>query len=156
MVRELDLPRPFDVRDLAQRIAERRDRPVVLAALEMSTLGSCGLWLASGSTDYICYEKHTSKLHQQHIVLHELGHLLCGHGRSQRVDLRIGALVPQLSPATLAIMLARQHGGYADADEAEAELFAYTVLKDAAPAVQPQLGDGLAERHVRFVEVLEQ
>src|SRR5262245_48427673 len=130
-VRQLDLPHPFDVKDLTQRIAERRGRRIILTALPMSVAGPCGLWLATDSTDYICYEEMTSPLHQQHIVLHELGHLLCGHTGWQRVDEVVGALVPQLSPATLAVMLARQHNTYPDADETEAELFAYAVLKRA-------------------------
>jgi len=38
-----------------------------------------GAWLASDDCDYIFYEADTLSLHQVHIQLHEIAHILCGH-----------------------------------------------------------------------------
>lgn len=37
------------------------------------------MWLATKRGDYIYYDAQTSGLHRLHIILHEVGHMLCGH-----------------------------------------------------------------------------
>ncbi|WP_433652044.1 ImmA/IrrE family metallo-endopeptidase [Micromonospora zamorensis] len=156
-VKDLELPRPFDVRTLSQSIARRRDRPIVLTALPLSAAGPGGLWLATDSTDYICYEANTSPLHQQHIVLHELGHLLCGHRGAERIDDFARGLAPQLSETTMAIMFSRHRQSHPDASEMEAELFAYFVLERVGELPgRPDASNGLTEGDRRWIEVLEE
>jgi hypothetical protein len=136
--RQLPLPNPFDMPTLCREIGRRRGRPIVLAALPLAAAGPCGLWLATDSLDYICYEEHTSRLHQQHIVLHELGHILCGHGGAVPVDMTLAGLFAGPGIEAIRIMLARQHGDYLAAHEAEAERFAYTVLERVARSRPPR------------------
>lgn len=38
-----------------------------------------GLWLAGRETDYIFYEARTARVHQEHIIAHEISHMLLGH-----------------------------------------------------------------------------
>ncbi|MEV6651990.1 hypothetical protein [Streptomyces sp. NPDC051219] len=78
----LDIPRPFDLDVLCARIAAQRGRPLRLVALEGAPDGSmpCGVWVATSTADLIFYEPATSALHKLQIVLHELAHLLLGHG----------------------------------------------------------------------------
>ncbi|WP_455354827.1 hypothetical protein [Streptomyces sp. SYSU K217416] len=78
----LDIPRPFDLDVLCARIAAQRGRPLRLVPLEGAPDGSmpCGVWVATSSADLIFYEPATSALHKLQIVLHELAHLLLGHG----------------------------------------------------------------------------
>jgi hypothetical protein len=85
----IDLPVPFDVRALCARIAIERARPIHLLPASMPTRSLCGVWIATDAADYFFYEESTSAVHQEHIILHELGHLLCGHQCmevSSRVD----------------------------------------------------------------------
>jgi hypothetical protein len=124
----LVLSDPFEVSELCRAVGQLRRRPIVLTAMPLAALGPCGLWLATGSVDYICYEQDTSALHQQHIVLHELGHILCGHHSSEPLHDVLGGLFPQLDSGTLRIMLARRHSRYSETHEREAEAFAYVVL----------------------------
>lgn len=37
------------------------------------------MWLATKRGDYIYYDAQTSGLHRLHIILHEVGHMLCEH-----------------------------------------------------------------------------
>jgi hypothetical protein len=128
LARGLGLPDPFDIGELCRTVGTDRGRPIVLAALPMAAAGPCGLWLATATVDMICYERATSALHQQHIVLHELGHILGDHGDPDHVPDLFGGLVPEQGLDALKIMLARQRATHSGDDEQEAELFAFTVL----------------------------
>jgi hypothetical protein len=76
------IPRPFDLDALCEGIAAQRGRPLRLVALEGAPNSSmpCGVLVATESADLIFYEPATSALHKLQIVLHELAHLLLGHG----------------------------------------------------------------------------
>lgn len=45
----------------------------------MLKTGGSGLWLAGNEHDYIFYDMDTALVHQHHIILHELSHMLLGH-----------------------------------------------------------------------------
>lgn len=124
-------------------------------ALPMSASGACGLWMAGSANDYICYERNTTPVHQEHIVLHELGHILCEHPGSQPVDLALARIFPDLSATTLKIMLARQHAGFSAQHEAEAETVAYLISEiiDTRPHRTQR---GLTEMTDRLSQALEQ
>lgn len=128
LARKLDLPQPFDVHALCERVGVDRGRPIVLTPLPMTSLGPCGLWLAGERADIVCYEQHTSALHQEHIILHELGHILHEHRGAETMT----ELFPDLGGETLRIMLARQHETFGDRAEREAEDFAFAVLARAS------------------------
>jgi Zn-dependent peptidase ImmA (M78 family) len=72
-------PVPFDVRALCARVAADRARPIHLLSAAMPAGSPCGLWIATDTADYLFYEESTSPVHHEHIILHELGHILCGH-----------------------------------------------------------------------------
>ncbi|MFZ3473981.1 hypothetical protein ACODT3_06255 [Streptomyces sp. 4.24] len=77
----LELTHPFSLDVLCERIAEQRGRPIRLHPLprEAAESGVCGLWVGTASIDYVFYEAQTTPLHREHIVLHEIGHILFGH-----------------------------------------------------------------------------
>ncbi|MFJ5632111.1 hypothetical protein ACIQF5_05605 [Streptomyces goshikiensis] len=72
---------PFCLEGLCERIAEQRGRPIRIHPLpkEAAESGVCGLWVGTDTVDYVFYEAQTTPLHREHIVLHELGHILFGH-----------------------------------------------------------------------------
>jgi len=143
-VASLDVPDPFDINELVRRVAERRGRPITLRALRMGRGGPSGAWIALRDADLICHEAETNAVHQAHIVLHELGHMLCGHdsaGASPESVLRF--LLPTLDPAAVSRVLHR--GSYHDDEEREAEQFATLVRQRTGrlPVLAPPV---LAER----------
>lgn len=77
----LDLTHPFSLDSLCARMEEQRGRPIRLHPLpkEAAESGVCGLWVGTARVDYVFYEAQTTPLHREHIVLHELGHILFGH-----------------------------------------------------------------------------
>jgi hypothetical protein len=114
-------PQPCDVRALCREIAERRDRPIHLVPASLPSAALCGLWISSERADYLVYEQATSPVHQEHIILHELSHLLCGHSgiATESLDRSIGrSSVGQLGGSTPA------RTRYSATEELEAELLA--------------------------------
>jgi hypothetical protein len=130
VVAALDVPDPFDINELVRRVAHRRGRPITLRAMRIGASGPSGLWIALRDADVICHEAGTNPVHQTHIVLHELGHMLCGHhSAAAEPDSVLRFLLPTLDPAAVARVLRR--GSYHDEEEREAERFA-TLVRERA------------------------
>jgi hypothetical protein len=132
LIRGLNLPESFDVPTLCAELSARRGRPI--QQLPVANLHDvCGLWIATDTTDLIAYEQHTSAPHQQHIVLHELGHMLCDHfpvGVSPSEQAQL--LMPNLDPNMIRRVLGRT--GYSSVEEQEAEFLASLLGQRARPA----------------------
>ncbi|RSN46578.1 hypothetical protein DMH12_29150 [Streptomyces sp. WAC 04229] len=154
LIRDLDIQRPFDVHTLIQSVAQRRGRPIQLVAIAMPAGSACGLFVSTAGTDYIFYEKHASPLHQEHIIVHELGHLLCGHVRLTDVNNDISRLLmPTLSPNMIERVLQRTY--YNTPEEKEAEMIASLILQgvDRSPS-GPERSEPEADEAVRRVQRL--
>lgn len=136
----LTLPDPFDVGELCRAVGERRGRPIVLAPLT-TTGGPCGLWLKTADLDFIFHETGTSALHQNHIVLHELGHVLLDQHQAESLDDEmIRQLFPDLDPAAVRSALGRTR--YTAVEEQEAEVFAHLVLARVRPVERVPEAEG--------------
>lgn len=149
---ELDLPRPFDVRRLCADLGRRRGRPVELVEMTLPAGAPSGLWLSTGQRDYIVYEHATSPLHQEHIILHELSHLLCGHTGGSRLSAEHASrLFPQLDSAMIRRVLGR--AGYPSEEEQEAEMLASMILRRAErPRRAPRVTDPTVADNLRRLE----
>lgn len=139
-VRELELPMPFDVESFCAVISEGRGRPIVLHPAA-SGAGPYGLWAAGPSTDVIFYEEATSPLHQEHIILHELSHLLCSHEPAPVTEDEVAELLfPHLKRDTIQRVLRR--GGYSTDEEREAEIMASLIVERVSDdSVQNEMRD---------------
>jgi hypothetical protein len=84
-VRTLDqriggIPVPFDLNVLLDLLEAARGRPIELIPFSATVSGKlCGIWVGTDRLDLIYYEEATSLLHQDHIILHEIGHMVCEH-----------------------------------------------------------------------------
>jgi hypothetical protein len=111
------LPHPWNAEEFVLGIARGRRRHIELMPTDLD--GSmCGLWVATDQADYIAYARHTSGLHRDQIILHELGHIIIGHP---------GTSLDPRRPA----------GRYAAGHEREAELFATLILRRAGQEPPP-------------------
>lgn len=135
------IPAPFAVEAFAEVVSERRGRPLRLIP-KQTALGPCGVWLALPDADYVFYEPQTSALHRDHIILHELGHLLCQHTASEVVDDQV---VRELFPSLDVRMVQRVLGRttYTAVEEQEAEMIASMVRErvPGAPVARDRRGD---------------
>jgi hypothetical protein len=77
----LHVPQPYSRDAMLLWIEDLRGRPLILKELpqQAAGAGACGLWLGTDAADFVFYERRTAPLHQEHIILHEIGHMLFGH-----------------------------------------------------------------------------
>ncbi|MEU9982161.1 hypothetical protein [Streptomyces sp. NPDC050856] len=122
------MPNPFSIEAFCERLAEQRQRPIHLHPMppQAAVSGMCGLLLATDTDDHIFFERCTVLPHQEHIVLHEIGHLLFDHHELLDDDatgrLVPGGLLPDLHPGLIRRLLGRSR--YTTRQELQAETFA--------------------------------
>lgn len=124
----VDLPRPFTVERLCRQLGEQRGRPLHLheLPLQASSAGACGLWVATDTDDHFFIQPKTARMHREHIVLHEIGHMLFDHNNSHASDQgQISNLFTDLSPHLIQRLLARTD--YSTRQEQEAEMLASLI-----------------------------
>jgi hypothetical protein len=128
-LRGIRVPRPFDLDAFCAEVAASRGRPLVRRPVPgLSAEAPCGMWIATDKADHVFYDPGTSPLHAEHIVLHELAHILCGHTGA---DGALAKLFPDLDPATVTRVLGRV--SYTCEQEREAEMVASLIRGRAAP-----------------------
>lgn len=128
LVANLDLPDPFDLADFCTRLGRHLGRSIVLMSHSMAIGGLCGAWMRTAKADYVFYEEDTSQLHQQHIVFHEIGHILRAHvpGKELSKDLA-RTIAAGMKVSDVFRVLGRD--SYDEDDEFEAELIATLILR---------------------------
>ncbi|MEV8535460.1 toxin [Streptomyces sp. NPDC051211] len=125
-IAELNLPEGADVAELCRYLGEIRNRPITLVAMQMPASQPCGMWVAARDEDLIFYDANTTSAHQEHIILHELGHIICCHRGAGWLDEASARLLfPNLDPDLVRDMLLR--ATYDDVQEQEAEVIAYLL-----------------------------
>lgn len=81
VVRAIGLRPPLDVATLCTEVGRLRGRPIHLVHQDMpSDMFGFSMRSPSGQPqDFVFVAANTTRLHREHIVLHELGHVLAGH-----------------------------------------------------------------------------
>ncbi|MGW7821833.1 ImmA/IrrE family metallo-endopeptidase [Streptomyces puniciscabiei] len=80
-----------------------------------------GLWISTEDDDYIFVERRLVPVHQQQVICHEFGHVICDHEASPVITAESSKLLlPSLNPDMVRRVLGREHS-HTDA-EIEAEL----------------------------------
>ncbi|MFP3854827.1 MAG: hypothetical protein ACLFWD_11105 [Anaerolineales bacterium] len=110
----------FSITALVQQIGEGLSRQIALVPWRLKPLKLFGFWITYRKGDqyfdYIIYEEMTARIHQEHIILHELAHILLGHHTYE-----LGA-----DPSPNISLLARSID-HSEAREAEAERLANQI-----------------------------
>ncbi|MFI9626626.1 ImmA/IrrE family metallo-endopeptidase [Streptomyces sp. NPDC052042] len=121
-MRSLGLPLDdeLSVEELCEHIGKLRQRPLRVVSLALPS-DPRGLWVSTDTHDYIFVEENLVPVHQQQVILHEIGHLLCDHKTSAVLPPEASRLLfPSLAPGTVRRILGRQHSD--SVAEIEAEL----------------------------------
>jgi len=128
-VEQLELPEPFDAEAFIGALARERGRSIDLLPVAGLPDLPCGLVVTIRDSDWIVYRADTTRLHREHILLHEGAHILCGHSERGDDTSMIAAartLMPHLSAELVRGVLGRT--AYTDPDEREAEVVASLIL----------------------------
>ncbi|WP_433145272.1 hypothetical protein ACQPZ8_01795 [Actinomadura nitritigenes] len=142
-VQDLDLPAPWDLHEFLTRWDQRRGRTTKLLPLRAGEGVPTGLTFSAGDTDYL-WHVDTSPVHRDHIVMHEVGHLVFDHQPSYEVDAELlarlmGSSLTHLSTGAARLMLGARTG-FATIEEREAEMFSWLALVRAGE--RPESTDG--------------
>ncbi|MEV4641406.1 hypothetical protein AB0J80_29085 [Actinoplanes sp. NPDC049548] len=140
VARSIEVPDPFDIELLLATLGTRRGRPIVLLPFDLPTGAPSGLCVAAGTADYLVVTSSATGTQRDHIVLHELAHLLLGH-QLQALDPDAGGqLFQHLDPAVIRTMLGRTT--YSTVEEQEAEILASLLGQRAHPLAPPAPDSG--------------
>lgn len=129
-LRALGIQPPLQVHVLCRLLGEHRGRPIHLLPYSLPVPGPFGLWIATEKADYIFFQSETSKAHQDHIILHEVGHILAGHQSDETDQEFWQSMLPDISLKV--IMSALRRTSYDEEREREAELVATIILEWAS------------------------
>jgi hypothetical protein len=130
IVRELELPVPFDLGQFVTVLERQRDRPIRLRPFSSGPGCPCGLWIGTTAADYIYHEAGTTPFHATHIALHEIAHMLLDHRHKAAWDQFVSLLAPDVDQALIQLILGRS--AYSTAEEREAETLASLIMSSTA------------------------
>ena len=120
------VPRPWNVDTFLDRLETKRDEPIDVVAVEYQPGAPSGAWQLREGRHLIAYPTNTSPLHQDHIILHEIGHMLFEHRGDCTLALdEAQRIAPNLAPAAFAHLLTRVT---TELDEYEAEMVAVSII----------------------------
>lgn len=127
LLRRLDVQPPLRMDDLCARIGESRGKRIRLFAWDLPVPGPFGLWMSRADEEVIFYQRETTRVHQDHIILHEIGHILADH----QDDGGDGEVLPDLGPDYPRDLITRgfRRTCYTEDYEREAELVATIIQK---------------------------
>ncbi|MBV9845049.1 MAG: hypothetical protein JOZ47_08270 [Kutzneria sp.] len=146
LLQDLDVRPPLDVEELCRRLAACRGRPIKLVPYPIEVPGPFGLWFMTDTADFIFYQQQTTRPHQHHIILHEIGHMIADHPSDEADTDALVAIMGHTPRGEVSRSLRRTC--YDSDYEREAELIATIILEwasvlDAVPG-ETRTGDGPA------------
>lgn len=133
---DLDIPEPFELTAFLARIASLRGRRIYIQPFT-ARHGLCGAWIRTQHADYLYHDQHTTSVHQIHILVHEIAHMLLGHEQDggAATDLA-GLLSPNPGDQHVTAMNGRCTA-YTSARERDAETLASVILERSAWQASP-------------------
>ncbi|WP_261776127.1 hypothetical protein [Rhodococcus sp. BP-241] len=125
------VPSPWDRTAFLQALSEHRGRPIALVPIDAVTLQGlpCGLWLQFHDHDEIVCHADSSSYHVDQTIMHEVGHMVLGHGGSTAADTTLRELCPDIDLDALESVMKRSN--FDDDQEGEAETFADLLMSAA-------------------------
>ncbi|MGW6457693.1 hypothetical protein ACWF94_17565 [Streptomyces sp. NPDC055078] len=144
-LRDLGIQPPLSVEALSAALGDQRGRPIELQARALPVPGPSGLWVETGQVDVILYQEQTTRFHQDHIILHELGHIVLsdrsrrqGKARDRQDPASISQCAAMLGLAPEAVRRVLRRCAYDSGEECAVELAATILLEwDSVVGIAP-------------------
>jgi len=129
------IPQPWSVDELCRRLAEQRGRVMLVHSLELPSL-PFGLWYDDGKRDHIIYRAELTGYHRDHVILHEICHMLARHN-----TLASSSDAGSSNGDTFELLEQVARNRHSDSQEELAEIFASMVLKLACQLRASPVGE---------------
>ena len=118
----------FTLEGFRSYLEHRRGRKLVFVPWQLPA-SLTGAWLAADGCDFVFYARDTLPIHQAHIQLHEMAHMLCDHTGMEIDDAIIRAFRAFCPSQEAERLLLRST--HSDLDELEAETLASLIQREA-------------------------
>jgi hypothetical protein len=93
----------FSFLHFVRAVEEVRSRAIRLWPIPIPAPLQFGLWLAGQATDYVFFESNTAAVHQNHIIAHEIAHIVLGHKTLKVADATPEAVKALLTSLTATV-----------------------------------------------------
>lgn len=131
----LHVPDPFDATELAASTSRCLSAAVELVAIDMPAGAPYGLTLFTDDGGHIiAYEQSTTRLHRDHIIGHELAHIMLRHEPMTVEEPTVTQLIFPTLPPSLVHRVLNRTGAYTRAEEQEAETLATMLMEYGSQA----------------------
>ncbi len=126
-VADLDVPLPPDfktVEEFLEGISADRGRPIHLVEVPMPRRRVCGMWIGTDSADTIVISDQLRGVQRDHVVMHEVAHVVLDHegvNRDLAGSVLGGGILTALDPTAVRRVLGRSRR-YTEEQERNAEL----------------------------------
>ena len=116
----------FELESFVRCVEKQCGRHIVFIATDFPP-GYDGAWISAKDelVEYICFDRTLSPLHQVHVKLHELGHIICGHQTLTLSQAEMKQLLA--SQGDLSVLLCRTNETMPRRQEREAEMVAMVI-----------------------------
>ncbi|CAL9278819.1 hypothetical protein [Streptomyces sp. NPDC095602] len=151
VVRRIGVSEQLPIDELCRRVSAHTGRPIVLEEITFPAGSPSGVWISTGRVDYIFHDSRATRLHKEHVIAHELGHILCDHRCSDEFADITALLMPNLAPEMVTRLLHRTR--YDAVEEQEAETIASLLMyRSKRRGKAPAHSDGPVLDVIRRVE----
>ncbi|MCA0453826.1 MAG: ImmA/IrrE family metallo-endopeptidase [Chloroflexi bacterium] len=123
--------RQFEIENFIQHLEAQRARSILCTPYDFRP-DVTGVWIPAETADYIFYSRYTHPVHQIHIVLHEIAHMLLKHEHMK---------ISEVLPVDTDIFHLTRDMGFMnsssiqdDQQEQEAEAFVYLIQQQLVAA----------------------
>ena len=125
----------FELVHFVEHVAQHRNKPIRLIPYPF-TESIFGVWVPATYHDYIFYTMRVHHVHQVHIVLHEIAHMLLNHHRRRIDDVLPPELLLQFNSAELVgrLRVPPTKAVHDDEEEQESELFVLLIQRQLVKA----------------------
>lgn len=122
----------FEVDHFVHHLEHLRRRTIIRVSYNFDA-GLTGLWIPAETADYIFYTQFTHPIHQAHITLHEIAHMVLGH-RCKRIDQIFPTELINTFRLSNEFLSRSSEDSETDFDEQEAEAFVYLIQQRVVAA----------------------
>jgi hypothetical protein len=147
---ELGLGDGCTLAEVRDRLPSLTGRPLRVVLSDQPGTAPSGAWLRTADEDLVLVDRGASPLHREHILAHEVAHILLGH--RGRAEPELSSLLPGIDPSVVSRVLTRHT--YSDAAERDAELLASLIMSRAGSAPSPR-DEGDDDRWLRVRDRLD-
>lgn len=124
--------------ELCDQLSSVRGRPIRVVEWPLPLPGPLGVWMSRDHDDIIVVQELATGSHREHILLHEVAHIVCGHTGEPLPEQE--PVLPALDPVGAGDAPVLFRSAYDTVSEREAELL--------AAAFAEQLTDSRSDPHI--------